>query len=135
MNSQGNYRNLLQLSRTFLSPRDHRKLLLITLAQICLALLDLISVLLIGIVTSLSISVIQSNALPAQAIDLVEYLQIENLSFQGQVAALGSIAGALMIAKTLASVYLIRKMLNFLAFKAGNHPSLSFTLLRQELIP
>jgi ABC-type multidrug transport system fused ATPase/permease subunit len=120
MNSQGNYRNLLQLSRTFLSPRDHRKLLLITLAQICLALLDLISVLLIGIVTSLSISVIQSNALPAQAIDLVEYLQIENLSFQGQVAALGSIAGALMIAKTLASVYLIRKMLNFLAFKAGN---------------
>ena len=74
--------------------------------QILLAFLDLLGVALIGLVGALSIYGIQSKNVGERVYNLLELLQIEEFSFQNQVAVVAAMAAFVLVAKTLLSLFL-----------------------------
>lgn len=110
---------VLKAASSYLDSRDKSKIYLVTGAQLFLAILDLIAVAIIGIVTALTLSGVQSENPSEQVEEIVRILNLDGFVFQVQVAILGSIAATIMISKTLASVFLVRRMLFFLAHKSA----------------
>ena len=101
------------------SPREKRKLVGATLLQSSLAILDLLGVALIGVIGALSIYGIQSKTDSGRASQIKSYLKIENFAFQQQIAILGGLAAAVLVFKTLSSLMLTKKVLNFVTSKGA----------------
>ena len=94
-------------------------LLLSALLQVVASILDLFGVVLIGLIGSvatLGISAQQPGGLTAR---LLEIMQIENLSLQGQVAAIGALAALVLIGKTLFSILIMRRTIFYLANRSA----------------
>lgn len=102
-----------------LTRADQRKTILVVLTQLLLATLDLASVLMIGVIASLSLFGIQSRNAPDEVQQLISMLQLENFQFQSQVAILGIIVGTMLILKTIISAYVSKKTLFFLLKRAA----------------
>lgn len=83
--------------------------------QILLAFLDLLGVALVGLVGALSIYGIQSKNVGERIYNVLEILQIEELSFQNQVAVIAALAAFVLVAKTLLSLFLTKKTLWFIS--------------------
>jgi len=83
--------------------------------QLFLSLLDLLGVALIGVVASLAISGIGSNGPTGNVARILEFVGLSNFSFQWQTAILSTTAVAIMVARTLLSVFFVRKTLFFLS--------------------
>jgi ABC-type multidrug transport system fused ATPase/permease subunit len=97
-----------------LRPQDKRKLFLAILAQSFLGFLDLLGVALIGILGALAVSGISTGASGNRVGSVLRILQLENSSFQLQVAILAFAATCLLIARTILSVIATRRVLFFL---------------------
>jgi ATP-binding cassette subfamily C protein len=102
-----------------IEPKDRKKVTLATTFQILLSILDLLGVALIGVIGALSISGIQSKKAGNRVEQLLGFLNLENLSFQQQVAVLGVIATLVLIAKTVLSILISRRILNFLSSRSA----------------
>jgi ABC-type multidrug transport system fused ATPase/permease subunit len=102
-----------------LAKRDQLRLKLISAVQVLLGILDLVGVAFIGVLGALSISGVQSRAPGTRVYSILEFLQLENFSFQTQSAALGIIAISFLVLKTLLSVFFTKKSLFFLSFKGA----------------
>ena len=111
--------NIVRISFQLLSVSDRRKLLLITLFQIFLSLLDAIAVGVIGILGALSVTGIQTQPPTGRMLDLLKLLQIQNLTFHFQVAILAFFACGLFIFRTLLSIYFVKRTLGFLALRSA----------------
>ena len=119
-----------------LLPKRDRKLLIVTsLFQVGLSLLDLVGVALIGVLGSLSVNGVQSKQ-PGDRVNLVlEILQLERKTFQYQVAVLGSLAALVLISRTLISAYFSRRTMFFLSKRGANISSqLVSKLLNQSYL-
>lgn len=108
-------RQAIHTSLRLLSKRDQTMLRVATVAQMLLAFLDLVGVLLIGVVASLAWSV-ASGTQPTGAVQQA----INRLGFGDKpliyaTASLAIIAAGALIAKSLLSIYLTRRTLRFLA--------------------
>lgn len=99
---------------------EKRKLVGATFLQSTLAILDLIGVALIGVIGALSIYGIQSKTESGRASKITSYLNIENFTFQHQVAILGGLAALILVIKTISSLILTRKVLNFVTTKGAH---------------
>jgi len=113
------FRSVIKAASSFLDSTDKSKIYLVTGAQLFLAILDLIAVATIGVVTALTLSGVQSKSPPEQIEGILGALKLDSFAFQAQVAILGSVAAIIMISKTLASVFLVKRMLEFLAHKSA----------------
>ena len=103
-----------------LLPRKDRRLVyLVALAQIGLSALDLLGVLVIGVVGSLSISGIATGKPGDKTAAILKTIGIEEFNLQQQVAILGVLAGTFLVTKTLLSMYLNRRMIFFLANRSA----------------
>lgn len=102
-------------SLSLLSKRDRRLLLLAALIQMTLSLLDLVGVLLIGLIGAASVSVIQSTPLPESIAAVTQEVGLTFASPQQFVATLALVAAAVLLVKSIASIYLLRRLLRFLA--------------------
>jgi ATP-binding cassette subfamily C protein len=127
------------------SPSEKRKLVGATVLQSSLAILDLIGVALIGVIGALSIYGIQSKTDSGRASQITSYLKIENFAFQQQIAILGGLAAGILVFKTVSSLMLTRKVLNFVTSKGAfvtqkllqtvlNRPSLYLNKYTQQEI-
>lgn len=108
-------RRAILASLRLLSPRDRRVLVLATLAQMSTAFLDLIGVLLIGLVTAVSLSAVQSVPLPSMATSLLEGFGITDTAPLQLAGTLAWIAAVVLILKSVLNVFLTRRILHFLA--------------------
>ena len=116
------------------SKRDQKILAASIIAQFSLALLDLVAVGLIGAIGSLAIRGLSASGPGDQVSILLKVLSIENLGFQSQILILGLLAAALLIFKTLSSIYLTRKTLFFISRRSAVISSkLVKNLLEQDL--
>ena len=97
------------------SKRDKKKLFLVALSQVFLAFLDLIGVILLGAIGALSVYGIQSKSPGDRTRQILELVNLNQISFQRQVAILGSITALVLIFKTIISVFLVRKTLQFVS--------------------
>ena len=102
-----------------LSGRDRFLLIVVVLITVFLAVLDLFGVLLIGVVGSLSITGLGSGQTGDRVTSALKFLQIDELNFESQVMVVGLIAAFMLVAKTLLSLFLVRKTLFFMARRAA----------------
>ena len=117
-----------------LEEKDRRKLFIATIAQLFFSFLDLVGVVLIGIIGSLSVSGIRSGAPATSVQSLLTTLKIENFSFQGQVALLGTLAALVLILRTILSVIVTRKIIYFLSRRGTTISSqLTYQFLAKDL--
>lgn len=113
---------------------DRFKLVMATLIQILLALLDLVGVMLIGVIGSLTVAGIGEKAPGARVQNFLSVIGLDNYSLQIAVGFLGAFAATLLIAKTFLALYFTRKILYFLSRKSGElSGSLVSRLLNQSL--
>jgi ABC-type multidrug transport system fused ATPase/permease subunit len=98
-----------------LDPSDRIKVLALVGIQILLALLDLLGVAVIGVIGSLAVTGIQSSQPGNRVSEVLKVLQLEGQSFQSQIAILGAISAALLICRTIFSVFFTRKSIFFLS--------------------
>ena len=114
--------------------RDKQRLLFLTVMNVLSGFLDLVGVGLIGILGALGVSGIQSKE-PGNRVSLVlSTLGLESLTFQQQALALATGATAILTLRTLISVFLTRKTLNFLSNRAAAMSSaLASKILNSEL--
>lgn len=104
---------------TLLSSRDKKKLLMILFLQILVSFLDVVGIALIGVVGALTVTGIQSSKPVGRISDLLEFLNLDNSSFQNQVAIIGLAAAAILLLRTFISIYFIRKTLYFFSLRSA----------------
>jgi len=120
-----NSSTILQLRECFrvLDSRDQAKLSKIVIVQVLLNFLDLVGIALLGIVASLSISGIKSSKPNSFTSSLIDAVNLSSVSFQNQVAILGSSAVTLLLLRSLMSVYFNRKIIHFFSIRNANFSS------------
>jgi ATP-binding cassette, subfamily B, bacterial PglK len=101
------------------SKNDKKKLILVALSQVLLALLDLLGVVLLGVIGALSVYGIQSKSPGSRINWLLDSMHLEDYSFQQQVAILGVLAVFVLVFKTIVSVLIVRKTLLFASKKGA----------------
>jgi ABC-type multidrug transport system fused ATPase/permease subunit len=114
---------------------DRPRILVVVIVQFLLGILDLVGVALIGIVGALSISGIKSNLPGNRTQNVLNFLRLDNFSFQSQVAILGLLAAFFLLGRTVVSVILSRKILHFLSRRGAMiSASLVSKLMTQPLM-
>ena len=108
-------RQAIRASLKLLSKRDRRLLALITVAQMSTAFLDLFGILLLGLVTALSLSIMSSMPQPTIIQSALETFGLEQADPVTVALSLAVIAGALLITKSALNMVLTRRILRFLA--------------------
>jgi ABC-type multidrug transport system fused ATPase/permease subunit len=118
-----------------LSPSDRKKIVAVVMIQISFGLLDLAGVALVGILSALAISGVQTRQ-PGDRVTLVlEFLNIQDNTLQSQATIIGLLAAALLISKTFFSVIFIRKTIFFLSRRsAAISANLTARVLAQPLV-
>jgi ABC-type multidrug transport system fused ATPase/permease subunit len=111
-------KDVLSLSE-ILSPRDKRRLYLVSALQAGLSLLDLIGVSLIGVIGALTINGVRSQSPSGRVGDLLEFLGLETYSFQTQTIILALIAVSVLVVRTSLSVIITRRTLFFLSRRSA----------------
>jgi ABC-type multidrug transport system fused ATPase/permease subunit len=117
--------SLLKPDSTFLravgvlSKEDKRKLIFIAIIQVSLGLMDLLGVLAIGLLGTLSISGIQSNEPGGKVSSVLNLLGLSNSSFQTQAAVIGVVAISLLIGRTILSIIFTRRILYFMSYRGA----------------
>jgi len=114
---------------------DRFKLYLITFAQVLAGLLDLAGVILVGALGALSIHGIESSAGGNNVNKILNFLRIQNFSFQKQVAVIGIVAVSIFTLKTIFSIVFTKMTFMFLSKKSAEISSdIVAKLLSKDLL-
>jgi ABC-type bacteriocin/lantibiotic exporter with double-glycine peptidase domain len=103
-----------------LSREEIRKIKFVTLLQLFLAFMDFLGVMAIGLIGTLSVYGIQSRVPSGKLMWLLEFLRLNDQSFQIQVGIVGSIAGIVLISKSLLSAWISRRTIFFLSNRSAD---------------
>lgn len=136
----GKLRSRVSLSRIgrailVLSRADQRKIIAIMILQILMGGLDLLGVIAIGILGALSVTGLQSNQPGNRVSNALKLLHIQGATFQEQAVVLGIIAVALLVGRTILSIFFTRRILFFLSRRGAKiSADLISRLLSQPLL-
>jgi ABC-type multidrug transport system fused ATPase/permease subunit len=118
-----------------LSKLDKRKLIFITIVQILLGMMDLLGVLAIGLLGTLSITGIQSSQPGDKVSSVLESMGLSSFTFQTQALIIGTAAVLLLIGRTVLSILFTRRILYFMSYRgAAISASLVSRFLSQPLL-
>jgi ABC-type multidrug transport system fused ATPase/permease subunit len=122
-------------SAHILSLADRRKIVMVAILQIFMGFLDLLGVLAIGLLGTLSITGLQSQN-PSHRVDpVLRFLHLSGESFQTQAAILGVGAVVLLVGRTILSIFFTRRILFFLSRRGALiSANLISRLLSQSLL-
>ena len=102
-----------------LGKKDRQFIALLVLFQFLASTLDLFGIAFIGVLGSLTVAGIQSKT-PSNLIqNVLNHLNLSNLSFQHQVAALGALATITLLSRSFITIFLSRSTLRFLSKKSA----------------
>jgi ABC-type multidrug transport system fused ATPase/permease subunit len=114
-----NNRYLLDVYR-LLGSSDRWKLQALAILQFVFSILDLLGLLLIGVVTSLGLSIISSIPIPNSLVFIFEVSPFKLLTIEQTIFLLATTAGILLILKTVANTFITRKVVGFLSLREAN---------------
>lgn len=100
-----------------LSRVDRKKILLLALLQFFISILDLLGLLVIGIVSSLSISIVSLVPIPDSLGFITKLPFFKSIALTNLVLILSIIAALLLISKTVISALITRKITGFLSYR------------------
>jgi ABC-type multidrug transport system fused ATPase/permease subunit len=127
--------NTIVRAARVLERQDRRRVLLVIFLQISFGLLDLAGVAIVGVLGALAVTGVQGQVPGNRVSMLLDFLNMEQLSLQSQVAILGTTAALLLISKTIFSVVFTRKIMFFLSRRAAViSGSLISKILNQNLL-
>ena len=114
---------------------DRKKLLLVSMIQISLGVLDLLGIFAIGLLGALSVTGLQSMETGGRTLSVLNFLHLSDSSFQTQAAVLGIAATMLLVGRTVLSIIFTRRILFFLSRRAASvSANLISRLLSQSLL-
>ena len=116
-------------SLNMLDKSDRIKVVLVTITQIFLSILDLIGVALLGVVGALVVSGGAAQKPGGRISGLLTAVNIESKPLQFQAAVVGITAAVFLIMRSILSVYLTRKSMFFLSRKSASISSRLVTKL------
>ena len=117
------------------SKSDQRKVLVFLILQIAFGFLDLVGVALVGVIGGLAITGVQGAVHGDRINEILNFLQIQDLSLQAQASILGASAAILLIIKTVLSVICVRKAVFFLSRRSALlSKNLISKVLQQDLV-
>ena len=98
-----------------LSKRDKIRVVAILLFQVLLGFLDLIGVILVGTLGIIATKNLDTSTTDSRFVYLLDLMGLGNATFTKQVIFVSAITLTFLIARTLISIFIIRKVLYFLA--------------------
>jgi ATP-binding cassette subfamily C protein len=118
-----------------LPPENRIKIFFATILQVFLNIFDLIGVGAIGFLGALAVSGIQSQVPGNRVSQMLNFLRIDNFTFQNQVAILGISASIILVIRTCLSIIITRRIFFFLSRQGALLTSNLFSrLLAQNLL-
>jgi ABC-type multidrug transport system fused ATPase/permease subunit len=117
-NRTARLQDIFKLSE-ILSPKDKKKLYLVSILQMGLSVLDLVGVTLIGVIGALTISGLRSQTPTGRVGELLSFLGLDGFTFQTQTVILALIAVLLLVTRTSLSVIITRRTLFFLSRRSA----------------
>ena len=102
-------------SMQILSRSDQRKVIAVAFVQICMAALDLLGVVAIGLLGALSVTGLQSNTPGDRVTSVLRVLHISEFPFQTQATIIGLGAIFLLVGRTILSIFFTRRIMFFLS--------------------
>ena len=118
-----------------LNRSDRLKLSSMAVFQVILGFLDIAGVLFLGALGALSVQGIEARPPGNKVSVFLKILGIKHLTFQHQVAFLGTTSAILLISKTLISAYYSRKTLFFLTRKSSEISGIIISkILSQDIV-
>lgn len=115
-----------------LNAKEQRKVIAVVLIQVSLGFLDLIAVAIVGVLGALAVNGVQSRGPGNHVTSFLKAIGLYEMDFRAQVAILGTGAAAILIIRTIFSVFFSRKILYFLSFKSSSISSNLFARTIQE---
>jgi hypothetical protein len=100
---------------SLVSKKDKKKLILITFVQVSLGVLDLLGVLAIGLLGTLSITSLESKEPDGRVNSALSILRLSDSSYQTQASIIGILAVLLLVGRTVLSIVLTRRILYFMS--------------------
>lgn len=114
---------------------DRKKLLVVSIVQVSLGILDLLGIFAIGLLGALSVTGLQSMEPGSGMNSVLNFLRLSDSSFQTQAAVLGLAATVFLVGKTVLSIIFTRRILFFLSRRAASvSANLISRLLSQSLL-
>ena len=95
------------------------KIKLVAISQLMLSFIDLLSVAALGLVGSLTVYGIQSKGAEGNVLTFLQFLKLDSLSFQKQVAIIGGVAALMLVFRTLISSVIQLKTVRFLSLRSA----------------
>ncbi len=118
-----------------LPPKDLKKLLIAIGLQILVSFMDLLGVLAVGLLGSLSVTGIQSTKPSDEVNSILVFLNLSGSTFQQQALVIGFAAVVLLVGRTLLSIFFTRRIMFFLSRRGAKISSdLVAGLLSQPLV-
>jgi len=118
-----------------LSRADQKKIIIVTLIQISMGILDLLGVFAIGLLGVLSVTGLQSQAPGIRVSTALRVLHISESSFQIQVLVISIVAVLLLVGRTVLSIFFTRRVIFFLSRRGALiSANLISRLLSQSLL-
>ena len=97
-----------------------QRLIVVTSFQALMSLLDLLGVAIVGILGALTISGVSSGVNGSRVTEVLYFLNLEDTSFQMQVATLGGAAAVLLLGRTLLSIFFSKKVFQYLSHQSAS---------------
>ena len=126
MINSGKNANPIEIKRKYihylldlLTPRGKIEYFVLTISQMLFSLLDILGVVAIGLLGTLTVNGIQSKPSGEITQRALAFLNLDGSVFQKQVAVLGLLAGLILVSRTIFSILLTRRTLYFLSLRAA----------------
>ena len=104
-------------SLSYLDRHDKSRLMIAILGQMVLALFDMAGAAILGFIGAIAAVSITNSTPPKSVLKVEDFFEITGYTVTKQITFLGTIAIVLFIGKTIGSLYLNRRILQFLAVK------------------
>lgn len=105
---------------SFLQRRERFYLTCMLIAQILLGILDLLGILAMGLVGSITVYAIQSRSMPQNLTNLIDNIGLASLSIQTQVSILAGVSGFVLVSRSVLSSLIARQVIRFLSNRAAS---------------
>jgi len=107
-----------------LKQADRKKLIWVVIFQVLISIFDLIGVLLIGLVGSLSVNVLQSSTPSARVLQVIDLFHIQNFQIQNQIFIIGGTSVVLLVGRSIISLIITQRIIYFFSRKSGELTSM-----------
>jgi ABC-type multidrug transport system fused ATPase/permease subunit len=114
------FKSDMQKALRILTTEDKRKMYLVVGLNVVLGFVDLIGVAAVGVIGALAVAGFGASVTSPRIQEVLSFLGLGDLSFQAQVAILGTAAGSAFVLRTIASIYINRRIMFFFSRKGAS---------------